>query len=61
MMAGLVLLITVTNKNVPDELGFWLRGGSLINRARLPSASGGGLMIGTTQEYEIDLKPGTAV
>jgi len=51
----------VTNKNVPYELGFWLRGDGLINRARLPSVSGGGLAIGTTQDYEIDLKPGEYV
>ena len=30
----------VTNKNVPYELGFWLRGDGLVNRLRLPSVSG---------------------
>ena len=51
----------VANKNVPYELGFWLRGDSLIDRARLPSVSGGGLTTGKTQDYEIELKPGNYV
>jgi hypothetical protein len=48
----------VTNKNVPYELGFWLRGDGTIARATLPSVSGGGLTTGKTQDYEIELKPG---
>lgn len=51
----------VTNKNVPYELGFWLRGDGALNRVRLPSVSGGGLTTGKTQDYEIDLKPGEYV
>lgn len=51
----------VTNKNVPYELGFWLRGASAVSRVTLPSVSGGGLMPGKTQDYEIDLKPGEYV
>ncbi len=51
----------VSNSNVPYELGFWLRGDGLLNRARLPSISGGGLTTGKTQDYEIDLKPGEYV
>ena len=51
----------VANRNVPYELGFWLRGESLIDRARLPSVSGGGLAAGRTQDYEIELKPGKYV
>ena len=51
----------VTNRNVPYELGFWLRGASLIDRARLPSVAGGGLTSGKTQDYVIDLKPGRYV
>ncbi len=51
----------VKNQNVPYELGFWLRGESLIDRARLPSVSGGGLTTGKTQDYAIDLKPGNYV
>jgi hypothetical protein len=51
----------VSNKNVPYELGFWLRGDGLLNRAKLPSVSGGGLVQGGTQDYEITLKPGEYV
>lgn len=51
----------VKNRNVPYELGFWLRGDSVIDRARLPSVSGGGLTTGKTQDYAIELKPGDYV
>jgi len=51
----------VTNRNVPYELGFWLRGATLISRTTLPSVSGGGLSTGKTQDYIIDLKPGEYV
>lgn len=51
----------VTNKNVPYELGFWLRGASAAGRVTLPSVSGGGLMPGKTRDYEIELKPGEYV
>ena len=51
----------VSNKDVPYELGFWLRGATLLSRATLPSVSGGGLTTGRTQDYEIDLKPGEYV
>ncbi len=51
----------VTNRNVPYGLGFWLRGDGLVNRARLPSVSGGGLATGTSKDYEITLKPGKYV
>lgn len=51
----------VRNRNVPYELGFWLRGESLVDRARLPSVSGGGLTTGKTQDYAIELKPGNYV
>ncbi len=54
-------IFRVTNKNVPYPLGFWLRGDGLINRARLPSVSGGGLTLGSTQEYAITLKEGEYV
>ncbi|WP_369602189.1 hypothetical protein AAIA72_04260 [Hahella sp. SMD15-11] len=52
--------IRVTNRDVPWELGFWLRGKGL-GRVTLPSVSGGGIGTGQTQEYQIDLKPGTYV
>ena len=48
----------VTNKNVPYELGFWLRGDGLVNRATLPSVSGGSLSTGVTKDYAVELKPG---
>ena len=51
----------VTNKNVPYDLGFWVRGDGLINRATLPSVSGGGIAEGKTRDYEIELKPGEYV
>jgi hypothetical protein len=54
-------IFRVTNKNVPYELGFWLRGVSAVGRVTLPSVSGGGLMPGKTQDYEIELKPGEYV
>jgi hypothetical protein len=51
----------VANRNVPYELGFWLRGDGIANRALLPSVSGGGMTLGKTLEYEIELKPGDYV
>ena len=51
----------VTNKSVPYDLGFWLRGDGLVNRARLPSVSGGGLKTGATREYTIELEAGEYV
>ncbi|RME62536.1 MAG: hypothetical protein D6782_11990 [Alphaproteobacteria bacterium] len=49
----------VTNRNVPYELGFWLRGEGLFSRATLPSVSGGGLKTGATKDYAIELVEGT--
>jgi len=54
-------IFRIKNKNVPYELGFWLRGDGLINRATLPSVSGGGLLQGATQDYEIELAAGEYV
>jgi hypothetical protein len=51
-------IFRVTNKSVPYELGFWLRGAGIAGRATLPSVSGGGLTLGKTQDYTIELKPG---
>jgi len=53
-------IFKVTNKNVPYTLGFYLRGKGL-SRISLPSVSGGGITTGTTQDYAIELKPGTYV
>ncbi len=51
-------IFRVTNKNVPYQLGFWLRGEGLVGRTTLPSVSGPGLTMGETLDYAIDLKPG---
>lgn len=51
----------VTNRDVPYELGFWLRGASAVGRATLPAVSGGGLAKGKSRDYEVDLKPGDYV
>ena len=54
-------IFRVTNRNVPYELGFWLRGDGLLNRATLPAVSGGGMDEGKTLDYEIVLKAGSYV
>lgn len=51
----------VTNRSVPYDLGFWLRGDGAVNRVRLPGTSGGGLTTGKTQDYAVTLKPGEYV
>ncbi len=43
----------VTNKNLPYELGFWLRGDGLMSRLRLPGVSEGGLMTGKPRTTEL--------
>jgi hypothetical protein len=53
----------VTNKNVPYELGFWLREhdydfGNPLHKLTKTSVSGGGLKTGKTQDYEVTLTPG---
>jgi hypothetical protein len=50
-------IFRVTNKNVPYELGFYLRGAGL-GRLTLPKVSGGGLLEGVTKDYPIHLKEG---
>ena len=50
----------VQNKNVPYTLGFWLRGAGL-QRAFLPSVSGGGIEEGETKRYTVTLEPGKYV
>ena len=51
----------VTNKNVPYMLGFYLRGDGVLGYATLPSVSGGGLTMGKSKDYTIELKPGKYV
>ena len=52
----------VVNKNVPYELGFWLRSTGYdwrnpLNKVTKTSVSGGGLTQGKTKDYEVTLKP----
>jgi hypothetical protein len=56
-------IFRVTNKNVPYELGFWLRDsdyrpGNPLDKLTKTSVSGGGLTPGVTKDYVVDLKPG---
>lgn len=53
----------MTNKNVPYELGFWLREKGYdwrnpLHKLTKTSVSGGGLSTGKSQEYKVSLKPG---
>ncbi|MDQ7000179.1 MAG: hypothetical protein Q9M12_04750 [Mariprofundus sp.] len=47
----------VKNRDVPYELGFWLRGAG-ISRWTLPGISGGGIATGDVHDYTISLEPG---
>ena len=56
-------IFRVTNKNVPYELGFWVREldydwRNPIHHLTKTSVSGGGLGLGETQDYEVELEPG---
>lgn len=53
----------VTNRDVPYELGFWLREADYdwrnpVHKLRKISVSGGGLVEGRTQDYPVTLTPG---
>lgn len=50
-------IFRVTNRNVPYELGFWLRGVGLARFVQ-PNVSGGGLTQGVTRDYAVELTPG---
>jgi len=50
-------IFRVSNRDVPYELGFWLRGQGL-GRLTLPSVSGGGIQTGQSKDYRIHLKAG---
>jgi len=54
----------VTNQNVPYALGFWIREEDYdwrnpVHKVTKTSVSGGGLGLGQTKDYEVELKPGT--
>lgn len=56
-------IFRVSNKNVPYELGFWLRETDYdwrnpLHKLTKTSVSGGGLDMGETQDYEVELKAG---
>ncbi len=53
-------IFRVKNRDVPYELGFYLRGEG-VSSVTLPKVSGGGLNKGTTKDYQITLKPGKYV
>ncbi len=53
----------VTNRDVPYDLGFWLREHDYnwknpLHKLTKISVSGGGLAVGTTKDYEVELEPG---
>jgi len=63
VMAG-DYIFRVRNKNVPYELGFWLRDTDYdwrnpLHKLTKTSVSGGGLTEGKSQDYAVTLKPGT--
>lgn len=56
-------IFRVTNKSVPYDLGFWLREHDYdwlnpIHKLTKTSVSGGGLSLGATRDYEVELEPG---
>jgi hypothetical protein len=56
----------VTNQSVPYELGFWLRETDYnprnpVHKLTKTSVSGGGLNLGDTKDYEVELEPGEYV
>lgn len=54
-------IFRVANKNVPYELGFYLRAASRLKVPFKPKVSGGGLLPGVTKDYVIDLTEGDYV
>ncbi|RED48001.1 hypothetical protein [Aestuariispira insulae] len=53
----------VTNRDVPYELGFWIRDKDYdwknpLHKLTKTSVSGGGLTSGTSRDYAVDLAPG---
>ncbi len=63
MLAPGKYIVRVTNTNVPYELGFWVRDKDYdwrnpIHQLTKISKSGGGLHLGQTQDYAVELKEG---
>ena len=54
-------IFRVTNRSVPYETGFWLRGNGVLDRLSLPSVKGGGVQVGKTRDFEILLEEGEYV
>lgn len=59
-------IFRVENRNVPYELGFWLRSKGYdwrnpLHKISKTSVSGGGLTEGKTKDYEVELEPGEYV
>ena len=59
-------IFRVKNKNVPYELGFWLRDKDYdwrnpLHKLTKTSVSGGGLQMGKSGDYKVTLKPGEYV
>lgn len=59
-------IFKVSNKNVPYELGFWIREkgynwANPLHKLNKLSVSGGGMDEGKTIEYKVTLKPGEYV
>ena len=57
---------SVLNKDVPYELGFWLRSKGYdwrnpVHKLTKTGVSGSGLVQGTTKDYKVTLKPGEYV
>lgn len=49
----------VSNKNVPYQLGFYLRASSRLKVPFFPKIAGGGINQGDTKDYPVELKPGS--
>ncbi len=54
-------IFRVTNRDVPYMLGFYLRGSGVLGYTTLPRVSGGGLTMGKSRDYAIELEPGSYV
>jgi hypothetical protein len=53
----------VSNRDVPYELGFWLRAADYdasnpLHKLTKTSVAGGGLLTGVSKDYEVELEPG---